>query len=117
MADSSTLSVRNWRISRPRPAPIELRMPISRRRAADRESSRFARFTQAISSTNPTAAVSVSMAGRIRPTTASCRLCRVVSHPELDSGNCFSALAAIVLRSACAAAIDDPAFSRPIPPR
>ena len=114
-AASSTISVSSWRISRARPAPSELRTPISRRRAAERESSRLARFTHAISRTNPTAAVRVNSAGRILPTAASCRLLMVVSHPELELGNCCSARAAMALRSACAAASEAPALSRPMP--
>ncbi len=115
--ESSTLSVSSWRIRRPRPAPNALRMPISLRRAADRDSSRLARFTQAISSTKPTAAVSVTIAGRTFPTTVSRRLCRVVSHPALEAGYAFSARAAMMFRSACAAASVTPSRRRPMPPR
>ena len=52
---SSVFSVRSWRTSRARPAPIAVRSAISRRRDADRDSSRFATFAEAISSTKPTA--------------------------------------------------------------
>ncbi len=49
---SSDDSVRSCPIKRARLAPIESRMAISPARAVDRASSRFAMFTQAMSSTN-----------------------------------------------------------------
>ena len=54
-SDSSTLSVSNCRISRPRPAPSAVRTASSLSRAAARASVRLATLMQAIKSTNPTA--------------------------------------------------------------
>lgn len=52
---TSRLSVRSWRITRPRDAPKAKRTLISRSRALARASSRLARLAQAISSTSPVA--------------------------------------------------------------
>ena len=71
-AASSTLSVSSCRTRRARPAPSARRIAISRWRTDERASSRFATFAQAISSTQPTAASSVSSAGRTSPTRSSC---------------------------------------------
>ena len=54
--DSTRLSAMNCRISRPRPAPSAARNASSLCRPSARISSRLARFAQAMSSTNPTAA-------------------------------------------------------------
>ena len=59
---SSTLSVSSCRTMRPRLAPRAARTAISRWRASARESSRFATFAQAISSTNATAPISTTSA-------------------------------------------------------
>ena len=67
---SSVFSVRSWRTSRARPAPMAARIASSRRRDADRDSSRFATFADAISSTKPTAPNS---APRVNRTFATCR--------------------------------------------
>ncbi len=56
-SDSSTLSTSSWRTMRQRPAPSETRTAISRDRAADRASSRFATFAHAIRRTKPTAPI------------------------------------------------------------
>ncbi len=53
--DSSTLSVRSWRMILARAAPSAVRMATSRARTEARASCRFATFAQAISSTNTTA--------------------------------------------------------------
>ena len=53
--ESSTLSVSNWRMSRPRVAPSEARSAISRCLVAARESKRFETLAQAISRSMPTA--------------------------------------------------------------
>ena len=53
-----TLSVRSCLTSRPCPAPIASRTASSRRRAAERASSRFATFTHAMSSNSDTATAS-----------------------------------------------------------
>ena len=58
VTDSSTLSVSICRTMRPRLAPKLSRTAISRRRAADRASSRLARFAQAIASISPTMVIS-----------------------------------------------------------
>ena len=57
--ESATLSVSNWRMIRPRPAPIAARMATSRLRAVARTSSRFATLAQAIRRTNATAALRI----------------------------------------------------------
>ena len=57
MTASTRLSVSSWRTIRRAPAPIASRTQISRLRAAERASSRFATFTHAISSTSPTIAI------------------------------------------------------------
>ena len=85
-AASRTLSVRSWRRMRPRLAPSAARMAISRRRAAARTNKRFARFAQAMSSTNPTAPSSTTTARRTPPTIESSRRCRSIVSPR-DSAN------------------------------
>ena len=52
---STALSVRHWRINRPRPAPSATRTASSRSRETARASSKLATFTHAISSTRLTA--------------------------------------------------------------
>src|ERR1700722_3359541 len=49
------LSVSNWRMMRPRPAPSVARRVISRSRVAERARTRFATLTQAIKRTRTTA--------------------------------------------------------------
>ena len=51
MAASTALSMRSWRRSRARPAPIASRSAISRRRSHPRARSRFAMFAAADAST------------------------------------------------------------------
>ena len=63
--DNRTLSVSSWRMRRARLAPRASRTAISRRRAAALDSSRFAIFAQAISSTAPTAPPSRKATERI----------------------------------------------------
>ena len=58
-SESRTHSVRSWRISREREAPIASRTAISFRRAAARASIRLATFAQAMSNTSPTTAMSI----------------------------------------------------------
>ena len=62
--DNTTLSVSSCRISRAREAPSAWRIASSRSRPEERASSRLAIFTQAINSTNPTAASSTTSVGR-----------------------------------------------------
>jgi len=63
--DRTALSTRSWRIMRVRPAPIAIRIEISRDRTAARASSRLATFAHAISNTNPTAHTTTTRKGRI----------------------------------------------------
>ena len=63
-ADSTRLSVRSCRTSRARLLPSAARIVSSRWRAAPRESSRFATFAQAMSSTRATALARTRIAGR-----------------------------------------------------
>ena len=112
---SNRLSVRSWRTSRARPAPRELRMPISRRRTEDRDNSRLATFTQAIRRTKPTAAAMVSIAGRMLPVMDSCRPMIVVSQPALEPGKAAAARAAITLRSFATEAAVTPGRRRATP--
>ena len=70
-SDSSTLSVNNWRTTRPRSAPSAARMANSRLRAVARASSKLATLAQAMISTNPTAPTSSSSVGRMYPTMSS----------------------------------------------
>ena len=82
-SDSSALSVRNCRIRRPRDAPTARRTAISRSRVAIRASSRLATLTQAISSTSPTDATSITTpASRA----ARSRHARVTTRGVPDSG-------------------------------
>ena len=70
MAASSTLSVRNWRTSRPRLAPIAARTATSRSRTVARASSRLATFVHVMTSRNAAAPNSANSAGRKKPTTS-----------------------------------------------
>ena len=51
---NSRLSVSSWRISRPRPAPMDRRIAISRPRLIARARSRLAMFAHAMASSSPT---------------------------------------------------------------
>ena len=68
---SMTLSVSSWRAMRRGDAPIAVRTPISRWRAAARDRLRFATLAQAMTSTSATAAIRISSRGRTPPTSAS----------------------------------------------
>ena len=61
-SDSTRLSIRSWRISCPREAPIESRTAISFCRAKARAISRFATLAQAMSNTRPTMHMSTTRA-------------------------------------------------------
>ena len=63
-------SVKSWRTILRRLAPSANRVAISCRRAAERISSRFETFAQAISSTNPTAPMKINKGVRTSPTMA-----------------------------------------------
>jgi len=67
IAAITTLSVSSWRTMRARPAPRARRIAISRCRTDDRASRRLATLAHAMRSTQPTAASSVSSAGRTLP--------------------------------------------------
>src|SRR6516165_1241413 len=69
--DKSTLSVKSWPIRRALLAPITNRIPISRRRPEERARRRLAMFTQAMSSTNPTAPSRRNNSVRCGPTRSS----------------------------------------------
>ena len=56
---STRLSTSSCRTSRQRLAPSDIRTAISRRRATDRTSIRFATFAQASSSTTPAMVISI----------------------------------------------------------
>ena len=71
---SSRLSISNWPINRPRPAPNEERIAISLSRAVARASSILATLLQAISSNSPTAAATVYSVARNCPTRLSIQL-------------------------------------------
>ena len=60
-ANTTTASVINWRIKRPRPAPSARRTAISRRRPAARASIIPATLTQAMRSTRPTMTINSPM--------------------------------------------------------
>ncbi len=64
----TALSVRHWRINRPRPAPSATRIASSRSRETARASSKLATFTHAINSTRLTAPSSNHRVDRTFPT-------------------------------------------------
>ena len=65
MADKNTLSVTSCRTTRERLAPTARRTASSHRRAAFRDSNKFARLAQPISNTEPTTAPSSNATDRI----------------------------------------------------
>ena len=67
ISESSTLSTSSCRTMRQRVAPSDTRTDISRARAAERASIRFATLAQAISSTKPTAPISARKTSWIGP--------------------------------------------------
>jgi hypothetical protein len=112
---SSTLSLSIWRISRPRRAPRAERTPISCSRTALRARSRFATFTQAMSSTSATAPASTGSAGRIWSTICSWMGTSVTDQPALRAGTSCASAAAMVRMSLDACSSVTPAFSRASP--
>ena len=95
------LSIINWRTIRPRLAPSAARNATSRARSAPRASSRFARFTHAMSSTSPTPPISTSRPVRTSGSTMSSRSSmRLLLHPARDSGCSCATRAAIALTRA-----------------
>ena len=83
---SSMLSVRSCRTILPLPAPRAARTANSRPRPIERAMSKFATFTQAIKSTNPTAASKTSRSRRTSPTTCSLSGMSVAPMPLSASG-------------------------------
>ena len=71
IAPSSRLSTKNCRRTRARPAPIAVRIAISRWRADPRTSRRFAVLTHTISKTRATAACRMTSGFRASPTSLS----------------------------------------------
>src|ERR1035441_9241931 len=88
--------VNNWRTMRPRLPPRAIRTATSRRRPVARVSIRLATLAHAISSTNPTAANRIIMAGRTLPTNSSVRTIKFTPLPVLVSGCAFSIRFAMV---------------------
>ncbi len=117
-ADRTRLSVRSCRTSRVRLPPSAARIVNSRWRAAPRESSRFAMFAQAMSSTRATALASTRIAGRtvsVRSSTSGrARTTTAPPRPKknsVDGGRGMLRAAAVPSASACAAVM--PVRSRP----
>ncbi len=101
----------NWRTTRKRLAPIAARTAISRCRPSARDSSRFATFVQAISSTMPTAATRMPSVVRTFPTTCSSSGTIENVNPPFGGYSCgCSRRSRAVIRSisACAAATVTP---------
>ena len=99
---SSKLSVKSCLTTRVLPAPIAVRMAISRPRVVARARRRFATFTQAISSTKPTAIIITTSAGRIAPVSCSCSDFSRTPKYLLVSGYCLPSEAEITSMAACA---------------
>ena len=109
-----TLSTRSCRTIRQRVAPSDTRTPTSRARAAERASSRFATFAQAMSSTNATAPMSDRNTSRIGPPfTRSLNVITVRLMSLFVSGKSCSRRAAIAFSSLCARSRVTPSVSRP----
>ena len=89
-SESTVLSVSNWRTSRQRPAPNALRTAISCPRPAARTKNRLATLAHAISSTNDTAPVKTTSAGRIFATNKSLSgiICGIRSFSPGARGRC-----------------------------
>ena len=87
---SSMLSVRSCRTILPLPAPRAARTANSRLRPIERAMSRLATFTQAIKSTNPTAASNTSSNRRTSPTICSLSGMSVAPIPLSESGYSFA---------------------------
>ena len=109
------LSASSWRTSRQRLPPSAARTASWRSRWDARTRSRFATLAQAISSTNATAPMSASRAGRTSATRSafigSTRKCR----PDVSLiGNAFRSLAASTSTCACARPTVTPSSSRPM---
>ena len=109
------LSVRNCRTSLARLAPSAARTATSRRLPAARDSSKFATFAHAMSSTKLTALSNTSNAGRMSPLIISRRPIRFVRSSSLFVfGYAKANRAAIVFISVCACCRVTPGFRRAI---
>jgi len=111
--DSTSASEHNWATMPPRVAPRARRTPISRYRSAVRARVRLARFAQAISRRNPTAAISTykarCTAGLVSSTeNGNIAVCQPSSNWPWD----FSRRLAIPAISARACASVTPGFRR-----
>ena len=109
---STKLSVNSWRTMRPRAAPSATRIASSRSRAVARASNRLARFTDAMSSTNPTAPSSTSKLARTFPTIDCCSGAADAAATSLFSGYCSASPRAMALSSASACDSVTPGFIR-----
>ena len=98
---SSRLSTSNWRTIASRPAPSEVRMAISRRRDADRASSRLATLKHAIASNTPTAAYKISSEPCTWPVSSSRIDTSVTPLPLLKGCNASRRRAIASISAAC----------------
>ena len=110
------LSVKSWRMIRFCPAPSAARIANSWARALERASSRFATFTQAINSTNPTAPNRTPKTGCTDPNIRWRKGISVAPIPWSVSGYAWARSRVTRSISARACSILTPAFNRPIPP-
>ena len=98
---------------RQRPPPTAARTAISRSRTDALASSRFATFTQAMSSTKSTAPNNTSNVVRDRPTISSWSDSTAIRKLWFVSGNSRASRLAITLKSAAAWLGRTPGLSRP----
>ena len=98
--------------TRPRPAPRAERIAISLRRSSARVKSRFPTLAQAMSSTSPTAADSISSVVRMSPTMSSWSGTTVAPQPALLCGYSRSSRVEMTVISESALAASTPGRSR-----
>ena len=111
----STASVINCRTIRPRPAPIAVRIAISRDRPAARVSSRLATLAQAMSSTNVTAPIMVDVTSATSAGMKSSRnACAEPTSGSVGSPYCTLMRREMAATSASACAAVAPGLSRAI---
>ena len=103
------LSTSNCRTIRPRVAPSDVRIAISRCRVLERINIRFATFAQAINNTSPTAPSSTNSGVFNSP--VNCRRIGTTAAPHFVSkaGCSCASCAAMTFISACACEISRPA--------
>ena len=109
---NTQLSVINCRSRRGQPAPRAERTAISRWRASDRAISRLAMLAHAMSSTNPTAAISARSAGRNGPNSSVSSGLSSTPRFSLVSGYACSSCRQIASISPCARSRETPSFKR-----